>query len=94
MDKNLFTRRSIRKYTDQPVPKAMIEDILKAAMVAPTAVNDKQWLFYVVENSELKNSLQTLHLIQNLQPKHQSSLFLDTMKPKEMLPNSARSIWP
>ncbi|WP_289219830.1 nitroreductase family protein [Ileibacterium valens] len=57
MDKNLFTRRSIRKYTDQPVPNAMIEDILKAAMAAPTAVNDKQWLFYVVENPELKKQL-------------------------------------
>ena len=57
MDKNLFSRRSIRKYTDQPVSKEMIEDILKAGMAAPTAVNDKQWMFYVVENPELKEKL-------------------------------------
>ncbi len=57
MDKNLFDRRSIRKYTSEPVSREQIEDILKAAMAAPTAVNDKQWVFYVITDQKLKDEL-------------------------------------
>jgi nitroreductase len=44
----LMRRRSIRKYTGQPVAKAELEQLLKAAMAAPTAANGKPWEFVVV----------------------------------------------
>ena len=33
----IFTRRSIRKYTPQPVPEELVAELLKAAMAAPSA---------------------------------------------------------
>ncbi|MBO6129636.1 MAG: nitroreductase family protein [Pseudobutyrivibrio sp.] len=50
--KEIFERVSIRKYQDKPVEKEKIEQILKAAMAAPSAGNQQPWEFYVVTNKE------------------------------------------
>ena len=53
--KNIMTRTSIRKYTDQPVLKTDIETLLRAGMAAPTAVNRQPWHFVVVtDKAKLK----------------------------------------
>lgn len=57
--KNIMTRTSIRKYTDQPVSKADIETMLRAGMAAPTAVNKQPWHFVVVTDREQLNALAT-----------------------------------
>ena len=44
----IFARRSIRKYTDEPVSEAQIRSLLEAAMAAPSASNRKPWHFVVV----------------------------------------------
>jgi nitroreductase len=44
----IFRRRSIRKYTDQPVKPEKLELLLQAAMAAPSAMNCKPWEFVVV----------------------------------------------
>ena len=48
----IFKRRSIRKYTDQPVEPEKIELLLQAAMAAPSAVNSQPWEFIVVTEAE------------------------------------------
>ncbi|MBE5916942.1 MAG: nitroreductase family protein [Pseudobutyrivibrio ruminis] len=50
--KEIFERVSIRKYQDKPVEKEKIEQILKAAMAAPSAGNQQPWEFYVVTDKE------------------------------------------
>ena len=50
--KEIFERVSIRKYQDKPVEKEKIEQILKAAMSAPSAGNQQPWEFYVVTDKE------------------------------------------
>ncbi len=50
-------RRSIRKYTDQPVTEEQIREILEAAFWAPTAVNRQEWRFVVVTNREKLSEL-------------------------------------
>ncbi len=55
----IFKRRSIRKYKDQPVEKEKVEQLLRAAMQAPTSGNQRPWEFLVVENRE---SLKKLSL--------------------------------
>ena len=50
--KEIFERISIRKYQDKPVEHEKIEQILKAAMAAPSAGNQQPWEFYVVTNKE------------------------------------------
>jgi coenzyme F420-0:L-glutamate ligase/coenzyme F420-1:gamma-L-glutamate ligase len=49
---NLFSRRrSIRRYTRQPVPEALICSMLEAAIWAPSAHNRQPWRFCVVREA-------------------------------------------
>ena len=53
--KNIMTRTSVRKYTNEQVSKADIETMLRAGMAAPTAVNKQPWHFVVVtDKAKLK----------------------------------------
>ena len=49
----IFARASHRSFADRPVEREKIEQLLRAAMAAPTAVNQRPWEFYVVENKEI-----------------------------------------
>ena len=53
----IFTRTSVRSYEEKPVEAEKIEKILRAAMAAPSAMNQQPWEFYVVTG---KNVLQEL----------------------------------
>jgi coenzyme F420-0:L-glutamate ligase/coenzyme F420-1:gamma-L-glutamate ligase len=53
----IYTRRSIRRHTDQPVDHALIEVVLEAATRAPSAHNRQPWRFAVVTSSEAKEQL-------------------------------------
>ena len=48
----MHTRRSVRKFTDQPVPVDVIREILKAGVRAPNAGNRQPWRFVVVTDRE------------------------------------------
>jgi len=58
---NLFARRSIRRFTDQPVDADQIDLLLKAAMAAPSANNSKPWHFVVVTDSAVRRTLAQAH---------------------------------
>lgn len=55
----LLQRRSVRKYEDRPVPSRLLEDILKAAVSAPSAHNAQPWHFVVILNGDLRKNLST-----------------------------------
>ena len=57
----IFTRRSIRKYTDKQVSTEIIEKILKAAMYAPSANNYQPWQFVVVNDRKILNEIPNVH---------------------------------
>ena len=46
----LFARRSTRRFNGQPIEPGMIQDLLEAAMAAPSAVAKDPWHFVVVQN--------------------------------------------
>lgn len=46
-------RRSIRGYKPDPVPRALIEEIIGLAMRAPSSMNTQPWNFYVVTGEPL-----------------------------------------
>lgn len=50
-------RRSIRRYTDQPIPREDMDEILADVSLAPSAFNAQPWRFVVVESPELKQKL-------------------------------------
>jgi nitroreductase len=59
--KTIFSRRSIRQYTEESVPEEHITTILKAAMAAPSASNKKPWHFVVVTERDTLNRLADAH---------------------------------
>ena len=53
----IFTRTSVRSYEERPVEAEKIEKILRAAMAAPSAVNQQPWEFYVVTDKAVLQEL-------------------------------------
>ena len=49
---NILSRRSIRKYTDQPISKEDLQEILEAGTWAPSAVNLQPWYFVAIHSKE------------------------------------------
>jgi nitroreductase len=60
--KAILSRRSIRKYTEEPVSGDDIEALLTAAMHAPSAVNEQPWHFVIIQDRK------TLEAISRLSP--------------------------
>lgn len=54
------SRRSIRRYTDEPVPDEMIDKILEAARWAPTGENHQPWRLIVVRDPEMRVKLHRM----------------------------------
>lgn len=50
-------RRSVRKYAERPVESEKIEAVLRAAMQAPSAGNQRPWEFLVVQQKETLEKL-------------------------------------
>jgi len=55
--KNILTRHSVRKFTEDEVKKEDLLTILKAAMSAPSAANRQPWSFIVVTRRESLDAL-------------------------------------
>jgi nitroreductase len=55
------TRRSIRRYTGDPVADDVLSEILKAAMSAPSAGNQQPWQFVVVAERALREAIAAFH---------------------------------
>ena len=52
-DDVLLGRRSVRGYKPDPVPKALIEEILTLAMRSPSSMNTQPWTFTVISGEPL-----------------------------------------
>lgn len=51
-------RRSVREYSDKPVPKEIIENIIKTASTAPSGAHKQPWTFCVVSDPTLKSKIR------------------------------------
>ncbi|MGB1376939.1 MAG: nitroreductase family protein [Miltoncostaeaceae bacterium] len=56
-DEAIRLRRSVRSYTDQPVPDADIDAILRLALLAPTGGMAQAWSLIVVREPELRKAV-------------------------------------
>lgn len=63
--KIVTSRRSVRRFTDEPVPNEVVDDCLDLAMLAPNSSNLQPWEFYVVRDAEIKAQLAKACLGQN-----------------------------
>jgi nitroreductase len=53
----VISRRSVRKFTAKPIPKAVLDDCLDLAMLAPCSSGLQPWEFYVVRSADKKARL-------------------------------------
>jgi nitroreductase len=45
----MASRRSCRNYTEQPVERALLEDLIKLGTLAPSGTNSQKWTFTILE---------------------------------------------
>lgn len=57
----LQTRRSMRSFTAEPVPREMLERVIRAAMLAPSAGNQQPWHFIIVTDKEKMARVPNFH---------------------------------
>jgi iodotyrosine deiodinase len=52
------TRRTVRDFSDKPVPKEVIEQIILTASTAPSGAHKQPWTFCVVSDPEIKKQIR------------------------------------
>ena len=57
----IFERQSIRKYLDDDITPQHVENLLRAAMQAPSACNQQAWEFIVIDKKEDKLAISKMH---------------------------------
>lgn len=57
---SIYQRRSIRRFQNRPVPEQYIEELLKAAMSAPSAMNQQPWHFVVINDHRLLEQIAAI----------------------------------
>lgn len=62
----ILNRKSIRKYTDEKVSDEIVEELLKAAMQAPSAGNQQSWEFVVLRDKEIMKKITEFHPYSNM----------------------------
>jgi len=60
MLEGLHTRRSIRNYTDEPVTREQLREILQAGTMAPSGLNNQPWRFVTIQSKETLRKLSQL----------------------------------
>ena len=53
----VISRRSVRKFTNKPIPQAVLDDCLDLAMLAPCSSGLQPWAFYIVRSKDKKAKL-------------------------------------
>src|SRR5690606_13075340 len=51
-------RRTVRDFSDRPIPKEVIEDIIMAASTAPAGPHKQPWTFCAVSSAEIKKQIR------------------------------------
>lgn len=58
--KAIHSRRSVRDFTDEAIPDSAVEELLRAAMAAPTANNGRPWRFIVLRDRATREQVAAL----------------------------------
>jgi len=71
-------RRTVRDFSDKPVPREVVENCIKAAGTAPSGANLQPWHFVVVSNADLKRKIR-------IAAEEEEKEFYSNRAPKEWL---------
>ncbi len=77
------TRRTVRMFSDRPVPRETIEMIIHAAGSAPSGANKQPWRFVAVSNAEIKRKIRAAAEAEEREfyTRRASERWLDDLKP-------------
>ncbi|MCS6804317.1 MAG: nitroreductase family protein [Acidobacteriota bacterium] len=56
--RRMKTRRTVRQFSDEPVPLDLIRQAIETAGTAPSGANQQPWRFIVVANPEVKRQIR------------------------------------
>ncbi len=57
----LYSRKSIRLYTDKHIGRETVVELLRAAMSAPSAGNERPWHFIILSDRSILNQIPLFH---------------------------------
>jgi len=79
----MSTRRSVRHFSDEPVPPELIENALRTAATAPSGANQQPWTFVVVTDPDVKTKVREAaeHEERLLYEKRASEEYLEALEP-------------
>ena len=86
---NIMTRRSIRKYKSDMVPKEIIEKIVEAGTYAATGMNKQSPIIIAVTNKELRDRLSAMNakiMGANTDPFYNAPVVLIVLANKDTMP--------
>jgi iodotyrosine deiodinase len=76
-------RRSVREFSDRPIPASLLDNAILAAGSAPSGANMQPWHFVVVEDQQLKTKIRQAAEIEEreLYANRASQEWLDALAP-------------
>lgn len=88
-------RRSVRRFTDRPIPPEVLDECLDLAMLAPNSSGLQPWEFYVVRTPETRRALVTACLGQ-LAASTAAELIVCVARTDRIRPHAAQMLreWP
>lgn len=57
----IYSRRSVRRFTGEPLAEDELTELIKAAMAAPSAKNGQPWHFVVITDEHLRHAISVNH---------------------------------
>ncbi|MFC2045459.1 nitroreductase family protein [Chloroflexota bacterium] len=57
----ILSRRSIRKYSSEPVAENTVNELMQVAMSAPSAGNQQAWQFVVIDDRQILDEVPKFH---------------------------------
>ena len=72
----ILKRRSIRRYSGDPVNKSDIQILLKAGMYAPSARNQQPWHFIVIDEDSILTSISKIHPYAGMLPQAELAILV------------------
>lgn len=58
---NLLTRRSVRRYSEEPIPDELLDQILEAGLYAPTGMNRQNVVMVAIRDKQTRDLLSRLN---------------------------------
>lgn len=56
--KKVDGRRSVRDFSNTPIPREVIDNLIKSASTAPSGAHKQPWTFCVIQNPEIKKQIR------------------------------------